>query len=172
MDTPLSIRPEHPDERAEVYRVVAGAFPDSEEAFLVERLRFALQDRISLVAEVEGGLVGHILFTPVTIRHGAIKRAALGLGPMAVLPEYQRRGIGSKLVVAGLEACANHGHSVVFVLGHSEFYPRFGFEPAAPKGLHYKDETYDPYFFVAELKQGALAGSQGPVAYHPEFDKL
>lgn len=172
MDSHVYIRPEHPDERAEVYRVLSAAFPDSQEAFLVERLRFALQDRISMVAEVGDKIVGHILFTPVTIHDGAAKRSALGLGPMAVLPSYQRQGIGSKLVVAGLEACAAHGDSVVVVLGHPEFYPRFGFVPAAPKGLRYKDERFDPYFFVAELQEGALEGVQGSVEYHAEFDKV
>jgi putative acetyltransferase len=168
----VHIRPEHPDERAEVFRINSAAFPDSQEAFLVDRLRSAIADLISLVAEVEEEIVGHILFTPVTIHQGTQKRSALGLGPMAVLPRYQRQGIGSKLVVAGLEACAAHGEQVVVVVGHPEFYPKFGFLPARPKGLRYKDERYDPYFFVAELQEGALEGIAGTVEYHSEFDKL
>jgi putative acetyltransferase len=75
---------------------------------------------------------------------------------MAVLPEFQNRGIGSALVRAGLEACRNIGESVVFVLGHLEFYPRFGFQPAAQKGLRYKSLDFDPHFMVAELSPGAL----------------
>ena len=172
MDAHVYIRPEHPDERAEVHKVIASAFRDTGEAYLVERLRFALQDRVSLVAEVEDKIVGHILFTPVTIRDGALKRSALGLGPMAVLPSYQHHGIGSKLVVAGLEACVAHGDSIVVVVGHPEFYPRFGFVPAAPRGLHYKSAKFDPYVFVAELAEGALEGVQGTIEYHPEFDKV
>jgi len=168
----ISIRPEHPDDRAEVYQVIAGAFPTTAEAFLVERLRFALQDRVSLVAESEDEIVGHILFTPVTIHDGAFSRAAVALGPMGVLPGYQRQEIGSRLITAGLQACKEHGDTLVFVLGHPTFYQRFGFEPAAAKGLRYKDESYDPYFFVLELQEGSLEGNRGMVEYHPEFDKL
>lgn len=138
----------------------------------MDRLRLAVEEPISLVAEIKGVVVGHILFTPVTVRDGDVERVALGLAPMGVLPDYQLRGIGSKLVVAGLEACAARDEPIVFVVGHPEFYPRFGFQPGAPCGFHYLDEGYDPYLFVTALKDGALEGLKGWVEFHPEFDKL
>jgi putative acetyltransferase len=93
---------------------------------------------------------------------------------MAVEPDCQRDGIGSLLVRAGLDACRSKGHAIVFVLGHSEYYPRFGFEPAAPRGLFYSDTSrdYSAVFFVTELEAGALAGRRGVVHFRPEFDGL
>jgi len=88
------------------------------------------------------------------------------------LPEYQRQGVGSKLVRAGLHACRERGHRVVFVLGHADFYPRFGFRSAAPLGFRYGNSELDRYFMVAELSTRALAGLSGSVRYHPEFDRF
>jgi len=172
MELPVSIRPERREDPSEIHRVVAAAFPTAAEADLVDRLRDAVPTRISLVAEKGGRVVGHILFTPVAVRDGTLQRYAMGLAPMAVHPDYQRQGIGSRLVVVGLETCTRRGDSLVFVVGHPDFYPRFGFEPAAPKGFHYIDKGFDPYIFVAELKKGSLRGKRGWVEYHPEFDKL
>lgn len=168
----ISIRPEVARDRARVFRINAAAFPTAAEADLVDRLRDAVDEKVSLVAEIAGEVVGHILFTPVTLRDGSSLHQAVGLAPMAVQPEYQRQGIGSQLVIAGLTACTERGDSLVFVVGHPEFYPRFGFEPAAPRGFHYIDEGFDAYLFVAELQEGALEGKGGWVEYHPEFDKL
>jgi putative acetyltransferase len=172
MKAVLSIRPERFEDLPQIHRVLAAAFPTAAEADLVDRLRDAVSTRIALVAELGGLVVGYILFSPVTLRDGACQEEAVGLAPMAVQPEYQRQGIGSSLVVAGLGACVDRGDSMVFVVGHPEFYPRFGFEPAAPRGFHYIDEGFDPYLFVAELEEGALQGKHGWVEYHPEFDKL
>ena len=170
MDDAISIRKERDDDRAEVHEVNRKAFPTSAEADLVDALRGAARPWISLVAETGGRVVGHILFTPVRVVGEEGERTALGLAPMAVHPEYQNRGIGSRLVRAGLEACRAQGHPVVFVLGHADYYPRFGFQPAAPRGLHYKGPEFDPYFMVAELEPGALEGWAGRVEYRPEFE--
>ena len=89
---------------------------------------------------------------------------------MAILPELQRRGIGSRLVESGLETCREVGEHVVVVLGHADYYPRFGFRSAAEFGLHYRGTDFDPFFFVAELENGALDGIRGMVEYLPEFE--
>ena len=96
----------------------------------------------------------------------------MGLAPMAVAPDCQRQGIGSHLVRAGLERCRELHVSAVVVLGHEEYYPKFGFEPASLHGLVYKTDQYDPYFFVLELAGGALEKLHGSVDYHPEFPKI
>ena len=98
---------------------------------------------------------------------------ALGLAPLAVHPDVQRSGAGHALMHAGLAACREAGHAIVFVLGHADYYPRFGFEPAAPQRLHYSGgRGFDRSFFVAELVPGALAGRGGIVHYHAAFDAL
>ena len=164
------IRPEREEDLAAVHRVNTAAFERPNEADLVDAVRHLAT--VSLVAELEGEVVGHILFTPVTIQGEGEEREAPGLAPMAVLPEVQNRGIGSALVRAGLDACRRRGDDVVFVLGHPEFYPRFGFRGLAGTGLRCKYvEERHPAFMAAELTPDALDGLSGEVSYHPEFDK-
>ena len=168
----IEIRPERPADYARVYEINAAAFETEAEAELIEAVRRDAEPLISLVATVDGEVAGHILFSPVTVGSGNGARRAMGLGPMAVAPEHQRRGVGSRLVRAGLDACRAIGEHVVVVLGHAEYYPRFGFEPARPRGLWYRGEDFDLHFFVAELSPGALEGIEGPVLYHPELEKF
>ena len=169
----LGIRAEEPRDQCGVFEVHARAFPQLGEAKLVDALRAAGAVTISLVAERGGRVVGHILFSPVRVEGEGGSFVAQGLAPMAVDPSCQREGIGSALVRAGLDACRAAGHTIVFVLGHPDYYPRFGFEAAAPRGLHYQGGAgYAPAFFVAELAAGSLAGRAGVVHYRPEFAAL
>lgn len=169
----IDIRPERPGDHPDVFAVNAAAFDTAAEAELIEAVRSDAEPLISLVAIASGRVVGHILFSPVTVEaEGVEQRLAMGLGPMAVAPEHQRSGVGSRLVRAGLEACRAIGEDVIFVLGHADYYPRFGFESARPRGLWYRDEAFDPHFFVAGLRPGALDGWSGQIHYHPEFEKF
>ncbi|MGB5813770.1 MAG: N-acetyltransferase [Thermoanaerobaculia bacterium] len=165
------IREEERTDHEQVFEVNAQAFETDLEANLVESLRRRVDPLLSLVALVDERVVGHILFTPVTVEGCAKGGAALmGLGPMAVLPECQNRGIGSRLVEEGLARCRALGTEAVVVLGHADYYPRFGFEPAKRFALRYKSEELDPYFMVLELRPGALETVSGDVHYSPEFD--
>ncbi|MGH9900227.1 MAG: GNAT family N-acetyltransferase, partial [Pyrinomonadaceae bacterium] len=166
------VRPEGPEDFAAVRRVNEAAFGRPEEADLVDALRAAARPLLSLVAVENNRVVGHILFSPVAIESGESESArstALGLAPMAVLPEFQNRGVGSALVRRGLEECLRLGFPVVVVVGHPEYYPRFGFAPARPKGLDCEYPVPDEVFMVAELSPGALRGVRGVVKYRPEF---
>ena len=170
----IAIRPEHAADRAAVFAVHASAFPTDAEARLVDRLRDAGAAVVSLVAERDGEVLGHVLLSPVCLvaADGATS-AALGLAPMAVAPALQRSGIGGRLVRAALDAARGAGHAFVFVLGHPAYYPRFGFEPAARHGLAYEGgPTFAPAFFVCALAPGALAGRTGVVHYHACFADL
>lgn len=165
----IRIRPEAPVDRERVHEIVAAAFGREEEAALVDALRGRVSPELSLVAESAGDIVGHIYFSPVRV--GEAGRPALGLAPVSVDPSCQGRGVGSELCRRGLVACLALGEPVVFVLGHADYYPRFGFEPALPRGLYYRDERFAPSFFVACLEEGALAGYAGEVRYHPAFEE-
>ena len=154
-----------------VEAVVVAAFNNDAEAALVRRLRDTARPLVERVATDAGGVVGYILFTPVTL--GADRDfPALGLAPMAVLPAHQRRGVGSALLHAGLEGCRKLGQRAVFVLGHPDYYPRFGFVPASRYGISSVYKVPDPAFMVLELEPGALAGKAGELYYHPAFDEL
>jgi putative acetyltransferase len=166
----ITIRKEAPQDVVTVRRINELAFEGTVEADIVDALRGAAQPQLSLVAEYAGGVIGHIFFSPVTIRSADSVFDAIGLAPMAVLPEFQRRGIGTELVERGLDECRRLGHPVVVVVGHPDFYPRFGFSPAREKGLEYAEEVPDEAFMVAELVPGALRGVSGVVSYRPEFD--
>jgi putative acetyltransferase len=167
-----TIREETPEDFRAVRRVNELAFGRPQEAALVEALRTSAEPYLSLVAEVEGQVVGHIFFSPVTIESGEGTHDAFALAPMAVLPEFQGRGVGSRLVLEGLEECLKRGHEVVFVLGHPEYYPRFGFEPTKPRGITCEFPVPEEVFMLKELRAGALEGVRGEVKYHPEFRKV
>jgi putative acetyltransferase len=146
------------------------AFETELEARLVDEVRSLAEPLISLVAVLEDRVVGHILFSPVTVEDNTEGALTMALGPMAVLPELQRQGIGGKLVEAGLAGCRSLGTDAVFVLGHAEYYPRFGFRSALGAGCRYRDERFDPYFMVLELVPGTLASLAGKVVYVEPFE--
>jgi putative acetyltransferase len=168
----LSIRAEGRDDHEAVRQVHELAFGQPNEAALVEALRVAASPLISLVAESEGEVIGHILFTPVSVESEDGAFTAMGLAPLAVRPERQRGGIGGKLIQAGLRACNDLGHDLIFVLGHADYYPRFGFKTAKRLGFTCEYPVPDEVFMVAELTPGAGCGRRGLVRYHPEFSKF
>jgi putative acetyltransferase len=166
------IRRETKADHLAVRQVNERAFGRTGEANLVDALRKTAHPRVSLVAEIDGQIVGHIFFSPVRIESEGAMFTAMGLAPMAVLPEFQNQGIGSQLVRRGMEECLSMGQYVVVVLGHPEYYPRFGFVPAGQKGLRCEYEVPDEVFMVAELRDGTLAGRKGLVKYLPEFSSV
>jgi putative acetyltransferase len=148
------------------------AFGQRVEADLVERLRRAATDSLSLVAEDEG-VVGHILFTQVVVESVGRRVIGMGLAPMAVLPDRQRQGIGSQLVRRGLDILRERGCPFVVVVGHPEYYPRFGFEPASRHGLVSQWEGMpDAAFMVLVLDVQAMAGVSGVAKYRDEFNEV
>jgi putative acetyltransferase len=167
----VRIRDERPGDVDAVRAVNRAAFETSEEADLVDALRRAASPLISLVAEAGDAVVGHIMFSPVTLA-GADALTLMGLAPMAVLPARQRQGIGSRLVSAGLERCREANAAAVVVLGHAEYYPRFGFIPASRLSLRSEYDVPDDVFMVCELQPGRLQGRAGTIRYHAAFGSL
>ncbi|HRQ41638.1 MAG TPA: N-acetyltransferase [Chloroflexota bacterium] len=169
----IKIRQELPEDMEAIWKVNEAAFGRPAEAGLVEALRRRGVVTLSLVAEWEGDVVGHILFSPVTITNesGGVV-TAVALGPMAVSPNCQRQGIGSQLVQTGLDMLRQAGHEMVIVLGHPDFYPRFGFAPASQSGIRWEVEVPDEVFMVMALQPGALEGVTGIVRYQPEFSAV
>lgn len=165
------ISPEREEDITAIRDVNLLAFRGEAEARLVEILRRSPEfiPELSLVAVLDGRVVGHILFSRIAIVSETVETPALALAPMAVRPEYQRRGIGSKLVRRGLDECRRLGHGIVVVLGHADYYPRFGFVPARPGGILPPYEVGDQYFMVRELIPGALDGVAGVVSYPAAF---
>ncbi len=164
----ITIRSEVTADIEAVRHVNRLAFGQDDEARLVDALRDGGYLRVSLVAEQGGQVVGHILFSDLSIITGAGTVPALALAPMAVLPEFQRQGVGSALVRRGLEECQRQGHRIVVVLGHPAFYPRFGFSPKLAASL---DSPFSgrESFMALELVPGALEGLAGRVQYPPPF---
>ncbi len=164
----MLIRLESAADQAAIRALNQAAFETSAEADLVDALRRDARPFISLVALDGDTLVGQIAFSPARLDSDPGLRIA-GLGPMAVLPERQREGIGGALVEAGLAQCRAAGFAAVIVLGHADYYPRFGFEPASRFGLDCEYDVPDEVFMALELEAGALAGRGGRVRYHPAF---
>jgi putative acetyltransferase len=165
----VDIREEQPRDTTAIRDTNERAFGDIGEAQLVDALRASGAVTLSLVAEIRGAVVGHILFSPVVIDCSERVVEAVGLGPMSVLPQSQRLGTGSALVTTGLRMLADAGHRIVVVLGHPEYYPRFGFERADRFGIRWEQPCPPEAFMVRALVPGALDHCTGIVRYRPEF---
>jgi putative acetyltransferase len=167
----VTIRPESIDDLQSIWHVNKAAFAGNAEANLVDALRDCGFVDVSIVAEVDGKVVGHILFSRITIvtKSGAID--ALSLAPMAVLPSHQRQGIGTMIVESGLAACREHGHRIVVVLGHPKFYPRFGFSAELARKLESPFGGGESWMAL-ELLQESLNGIEGRIQYSPPFMAL
>ena len=168
MDT-IRIRREQPGDEPAIADLTTAAFGQPDEAQIVDAIRKAGRPAISLVAIEGADLVGHILFTPVQFEPPRSGIELMGLAPMAVAPDRQRRGIGSALVREGLRQCARAGSRAVVVVGHPGFYPRFGFRSGSTFGLRCEYPVPDEVFMVVELLPGVLQGSSGLVTYVPEL---
>ena len=168
----MNIREENASEVKEIWELNAKVFETKAEANLVNALRESGCTYISLVAETEGKIVGHIFFSIVELSGEENKLRIMGLAPMAVLKKYQNKGIGSKLVKAGLEYCKSLGYDAVVVLGHPNYYPKFGFVPSTKYGIKSEYDVPDEVFMVLELVPGSLKNQKGIIKYHKAFDSV
>ncbi|MHC5066103.1 MAG: GNAT family N-acetyltransferase [Planctomycetota bacterium] len=164
----MHIRPEQASDHSAIHAVHAASFPSPYEASLVDALRAADKLSISLVAEVDGKVVGHVAFSPVTVNE---KKIGFGLAPVAVIHSHRRKGIAEQLIREGLAACTKLDCGFVVVLGDPQYYQRFGFLPAS------RWRMTDPYgggdaFQAMELSEGAIPEVAGIVRHAIEFDNL
>jgi putative acetyltransferase len=163
----MLIRSEQPDDRPQIRAVNEAAFGRPDEADLIDNLRTEGAVLISLVAEIDSQIVGHILFSRMAIETVLAAIPAVSLAPMAVLPDHQACGIGSQLIQQGIAQLRDRGERIVLVLGHEHYYPRFGF---SPEKARYLANPFPPEAFMAlELTASALAGIHGAVRYPPAF---
>ncbi|MEI8196560.1 MAG: N-acetyltransferase [Phycisphaerae bacterium] len=167
---PLIIRPENAADYSAISEVNRLAFGQDAEGELVLALRNGGFVRLSLVAQDQGRIIGHILFSrlPILTKQGVVE--ALSLAPMAVCPTHQRRGIGTTLVQEGLRICRDQGHRIVIVLGHPKFYPRFGFSAALAQRI---TAPYSgPAWMALELVSGVMNNLTGKADYPPPFAQV
>ncbi len=167
----IRIRDEQQTDITRVHELNSLAFEAETEANLVDVLRETAQPVISLVATEDDTVVGHIMFTPVELSDRS-SLAIMGLAPMAVTPDRQRCGIGSALANEGLNRCAKIAAGAVVVLGHSAYYPRFGFVPASTMSIACEYDVPDEAFMVMILDKETMAGVSGVATYRKEFDEV
>ena len=167
----VSVRYEKPEDIPLIYSVHEKTFKRDAEGRLADRLRRACADHISLVAEDNGTIVGHVMFTPVLIKNDKEIRG-MGLAPMAVLPTHRRRGIGTLLVQSGLQILQKKGCPFVIVLGHPDYYPRFGFQPASRFNIKSQWEGVpDEAFMILVMDEEAMRNVSGIALFRDEFNK-
>jgi len=165
----IRIREEQPLDIETIREVNIRAFGQNQEADIVDKLRQNCNELMSLVATIQDQIVGHILFSPVKIENEDRTIWGMGLAPMAVLPEYQRQGIGSELIRTGIARMKSKGCPFVIVLGHAEYYPRFGFKPASGFGIWSEWDVPDDAFMILVFNESEIRGSAGVARYRPEF---
>lgn len=154
-----------------VYQLNARVFESDGEAKLVEKLRGSPDTLLSLVAEKEARIVGHVMFSKVSlIGHADLK--IVGLAPLAVAPEVQNIGIGSELVNRGISLCSEAGVDAIVVVGHAHFFPDFGFKPGVHYGIDCEYDVPEDVFMLNELNEGSLSDKKGVIFYHPAFAAL
>lgn len=170
------IRQERETDYKTIKKLVEEAFrnvvhSDHNEHLLVERLRKSDDyiDKLSLVAEFNGQIVGHIMLSKLIIESSEERNDSLALAPLSVLPDYQNKGIGSKLIKEALRLAKETGYKSVIVLGDNKYYSMFGFKPASNWKVKAPFEVADEYFMALELEDGGLDGVRGTVAYSKEF---
>lgn len=171
----ILIRPEEPADIQRIYAIEAAAFQRPDEADLVNRLRDAGAVWLSQVALLDGSIVGHALYSMATVSDGAAVHEYPALGPIAVAKAWQKQGIGAKLIQAGLRAAKDAGYSLMFLVGHPTYYPRFGFQPAQPLGFtsdYVKESSRHEHFMVAVLDSRQLGAVRGHLRFHSAFASL
>lgn len=166
---PVRVRKERPEDIDAIGHINDMAFGQPAEGKLIAALRDNNAVLLSLVALLEDRLVGHILFTPACIDGDTGTVTGAALGPMAVHPEFQRRGIGAKLIEAGAGLLQKHGCPFIIVLGHPEYYPRFGFEPASSRSIACEWDVPDEAFMLLILDRAKMKNVSGMARYRPEF---
>ena len=165
------IRFEKPEDIAFIHSVNEQAFGRVSEAKLVDTLRLACTDHLSLVADDNGSIIGHLMFTPVVVTDGKQKTEGMGLAPIAVLPSRQRQGIGSLLIKDGLNILHKKGCPFVIVLGHPEYYPRFGFQAASGCNIRTQwDGVPDEAFMILVMDHEAMQNVSGVATFRDEFN--
>ena len=166
----VHIRPEKSEDLPPVNSLIIEAFKRDTEARLVDRLRRASADYLSLVADDNGTIVGHLMFTPATITNDRTV-TGMGLAPMAVVPSYQHQGIGKLLVREGLRILKETGFPFVIVLGHPDYYPRFGFQPASRYNIRSQwDDVPDEAFMILIMDDKAMRNISGVARFRDEFN--
>lgn len=172
----INIREELEKDYEVVERLTEEAFKSAEhsdgtEHLLVNRLRKSddFIKELSLVAEDNRKVIAHLMLTKAKINNGDMSVETLALAPVSVIPEYQGKGIGSKLINIALESARRLGYKSVIVLGHDKYYPKFGFVPASKYEIKAPFDVPDEAFMVKELNDGSLIGVSGIVEYAKEF---
>ena len=165
----IEIREERADDVAAVRNMNRRAFGQDQESNIVDALRANGAALLSLVATLDDRVVGHIMYSPLTIG-GNVTGAALG--PMAVFPEHQRQGIGTKLVKVGNQKLKDAGYPFIIVVGHADYYPRFGFRPASEHGITCEWDLPDDVFMLLVLDQAKMESVSGLATYRHEFSSV
>ena len=172
---PVDIRSEIPSDILIIYETTKAAFGRRSEADLIDLLRADDALMLSQVAVLNDEIVGHAGYSLATVTDGEIVHRFPALGPIAVAPPHQRKGIGSALVRAGMQAMREMDYGLMFLVGHTSYYPRFGFQPAAPLGFtsdYVKPDGPHEHFMVAVLDERLPGTVGGHVGFHRAFDDV